>query len=83
MLIDVKTCSIYWSKPKLLWQLKQREVRFHKCLHKVSQFKCKLVYKLGWLQVSSKCFPLYFLKEIHLGICRMESFAGEPDYLYS
>ena len=29
--------------------------------------------KLGWLQVSSKCFPLYFLKGIHLGICRMES----------
>ena len=29
-----------------------------------------LVYKLGWLQVSSKSFALYFLKGTHLGICR-------------
>ena len=39
--------------------------------------------KLGWLQVSSKCFPLYFLKGTHLGIYRMESFTRELDYLYS
>ena len=29
-----------------------------------------LVYKLGWLQVFSKCLALYFLKGTHLGICR-------------
>ena len=29
-----------------------------------------LVYKLGWLQVSSKSFALYSLKGTHLGICR-------------
>ena len=29
-----------------------------------------LVYWLGWLQVSSKSFALYFLRETHLGICR-------------
>ena len=29
-----------------------------------------LVYKLGWLQVSSKSFALYFLKSTHLGVCR-------------
>ena len=40
------------------------------------------LYKLGWLQVSSKCFALYFLKGTHLDICRMESFARELDYLY-
>ena len=28
-----------------------------------------LVYKLGWLQVSSKSFALYFLKGTPLGIC--------------
>ena len=28
------------------------------------------VHKLGWLQVSSKCFALYFLKGTHQGICR-------------
>ena len=29
-----------------------------------------LVHKLGWLEVSSKSFALYFLKGTHLGICR-------------
>ena len=53
-----------------------------KCLHKVNQSQCKLVYKLGRLQVSSKCFALYFLKATHLGICRMESFAREVDLIY-
>ena len=28
-----------------------------------------LVHKLGWLQVSSKSFALYFLKGTYLGIC--------------
>ena len=36
-----------------------------------------LVYKLEWLQVSSKSFALYFLKGTQ------ESFARELDYLYS
>ena len=29
-----------------------------------------LVYKLGWLQVSSKPFAVYFFKGTHLGICK-------------
>ena len=29
-----------------------------------------LVYKLGWLQVSSKWFAMYFLKGTYLAICR-------------
>ena len=45
--------------------------------------KKKKDYKLGWLQVCSKCFALYFLNGTHLDICRMESFARELDYLYS
>ena len=32
--------------------------------------KLSLVYKLGWFQVFSKSYALYFLKGTHLGICR-------------
>ena len=44
-------------------------------LHEFAQnllnlLRLALVYKLGWLQVSSKSFALYFLKGTHLGICR-------------
>ena len=82
---DVKTCSIYWcefswSKLKFLWQLKQHEVsdlnvsipQGQSILVQITRaFSClTLVYKLGWLRVSSKCFVLYFLKDTHLGICR-------------
>ena len=41
------------------------------------------VYKLGWLEVSSKSFALYFLKDTNLAFSEMESFALELDYLYS
>ena len=46
------------------WQLMSKLAQFNllMCL--------ALVYKLGWLQVSSKSFALYFLKSTHLGICR-------------
>ena len=64
------TSAFSWSNPKFLWQLKQHEVRF-KCLHTTRSvnfstnntraFRFSL-HKLGWLQVSSKCFALYFLK---------------------
>ena len=44
-------------------------------LHEFAQnllnlLRLALVYKLGWLQVSSKSFALYFLKGTYLGICR-------------
>ena len=83
--IAVKTRSIYWcafswSKPKFLWQLKQHYVvdlsvstpQGQLILVQITKaFSClALVYKLGWLQVSSKWFALYLLKGAHLGICR-------------
>ena len=83
--IAVKTRSIYWwafswSKPKFLWQLKQHDVvdlsvstpQGQLILVQITKaFSClALVYKLGWLQVSSKWFALYFLKVTHLDICR-------------
>ena len=46
------------------WQLISKLAQFNllMCL--------ALVYKLGWLQVSSNSFALYFLKSTHLGIYR-------------
>ena len=85
MTIVVKTRSIHWCafswfKPKFLWQLKQHEVvdlsvstpQGQLILVQITKaFSClALVYKLGWLQVSSKWFALYLLKGAHLGICR-------------
>ena len=85
MTTDVKTCSIYWcafswSKPKFLWQLKQHEVvdlnvstpQGQSILVQITRaFSClALVYKLGWLKVSSKWFALNVLKGTPLGICR-------------
>ena len=85
MTIDIRTCSIYWcpfswSKPKFLWQLKQHEVVYLNAstpqgqsisVQRTRAISClALVYKLEWLQVSSKWFPQYFLKGTHLGICR-------------
>ena len=39
------------------------------CQNLLNSMRLTLVYKLGWLQVSSKSFALYFLNYTHVGIC--------------
>ena len=77
MKIDVKTCSICWcpfscSNPKFLWQLNNMrlDLKGQSILLQITKaFSFSLLYKLRWLQVSSKCFALYFFKGTYLGIC--------------